>query len=194
MMTSGRSARRLLLPRRVQGPGILVADAFSRTAANLGVADTGQPWTERQGTWAADGASAYVSATAGDHQNVAEVDAGVADIVLRTAIAPFGGDAGVVFRLQDNANYWVLVLGPVDMRLYKRVSGAFSLIASHASGYSAGEEVKVVLAGSTIDCYRAGVLRISISDATHLAATRHGIRRYDAVDTTSRFGWFEVTG
>lgn len=84
-------------------------------------------------------------------------------------------DAGLVYRMVDDRNYWELI-GRPDFGtwvLRKVVDGETSQVAD--SGFSGGTRVEVVFVGGTTQLWVEGLLRSTIRDTTHAAASTFGV-------------------
>ena len=155
----------------------------------------GGSWTALQGTWGIASNTARLVTNDGDGQNVAVVDVGVADGVLAVTVPTVGGsyDIGLVFRVTDVTNYYLAWFRVGSgFRLYKRVAGALTVLASSGNSLSAGDVLSVEYAGSAIVIEQNGTAAISHSDSTYLTPTQVGLRSFADVDT--RFDDFTFTG
>lgn len=91
--------------------------------------------------------------------------------------------AGIVFRHQDDNNYYFLQLRRTDqeLRLFKKVAGSWSAIGqpvSFASSTQTWYTVAVVAQGSAIQVLVDGVVRLSESDQAH-GSGGIGLRTYN---------------
>lgn len=193
------------------GPGtpplsVLFYDTFTGTDGTLlsvHTPETGGPWVSSFGTWDIGGnKSRLFTNGGGDSCNVAQVDVGVADVVISTSweIGNVNGYFGNTFNYASMTDFWSWRYYPVtgDLWLYKRVSGTDSIVVS-VSGlttYSGGDLVSTVLAttGDTVTLSINGTQRINSTTAGRpgKTATRHGLFNFivqaGAADTLTIMG------
>lgn len=126
----------------------------------------------------------------------ATIDAGVADGVVSVALAPSASYGQYVFfRYSDSSNYWYAMLyggSFFGFRLYKRVSGSDSLVATGADLSGGVQTVQITLSGNAISATIAGGNLISTSDSFNSTATKHGFGG-DTFDSTA-FDDFQFDG
>lgn len=183
---------RLLLLGAGGGGGIsaVVSDSFNRAdAASLGSADTGQAWTAHVGTWGITSNRAS-NQSAAPSIETASVNAGIADGEVEVTLAVLGGVPGVVARLTDGSNFLVFLSTGTEVRLWKVVAGAFTLLGSFTVAVAAGDVLKVRLSGSDVRAYHNGVERIAVTETHNQAATRHGL--YADASNVARWEDFTV--
>ena len=186
-----------LLPR-IPLPGFF--DNFNRTAGQqLGfTSGENRPWklysNGAPSSWliTASGTADYAS---GGGINVAAVDAFANNGTLSVTLAAFSGSnrhAGPAFRVQDADNhYFVHQSDPAEgIKLYKRVNGAASLIASGTYLYNAGDVISVLLSDANITVQVNGTTKITASDTTFQGETQHGL--YANTDTPA-FEWDDIS-
>ncbi len=84
--------------------------------------------------------------------------------------------SGLLFRYQDDKNYWELVASPTygTWVLNRVVDGTSSRITT--TGFTGGRNAEVVLVGSTIQLWVEGLLRTTVRDPTLSEATTIGIK------------------
>lgn len=167
------------------------ADAFTRanSAATLGSTDgagTVDPiaWTALVGTWGISSNQAYCPTPPGSgNDGIARVELAQADVDLSITVTVRGTDAGITFRITDSTHYWAWQMGATGTaQLFKR-NGTFTQVGTNHTGGVDGDVLRVVVSGSSISCYRNGVLLETTTDAFNSTATKHGIQSFD---TTSR--------
>jgi hypothetical protein len=92
-------------------------------------------------------------------------------------------DAGLVYRMVDDRNYWELISRPDfgTWLLRKVVDGVATQVAD--SGFSGGTKVEVVFVGGTTQLWVDGLLRSTIRDTTHAAAETFGVVSPSGDDT-----------
>lgn len=158
--------------------------------------DTTPLWTKSSGTWsiAVDGSNVYAQtstnieavATAGD---VTWTDGAVSARVKIVSNGTGSTGAGVIFRHQDDNNYYFLQLREPDdqVRLWKKQSGSWTQLASVARTLSTGVfyTVDINLSGSLIEAYLDGETTpvISLTNAS-FSSGRLGLR---AANASARF-------
>lgn len=157
-----------------------ISDDFNRAdnATTLGSTSVGAvAWQALQGTWGIGTNRAHV--VTGDstspNAQVAVVPAGSPDGTVQATIAAVDG-SGVspflIFRASDRLNYlyWVVNTGAIR----QMVAGSGSLIGT-AAGVTAGDVVKVVLSGTSVECFKNGTSVGAFTVSTHSTNTKHGI-------------------
>ena len=166
-------------------PGDLVVwDHFTRATVTspMGNADSGHLWTPLSGTWGIDTNRAYSSSWVSSAIYATVVDSGLFNCTIDVKLANVAsnpGNYGLCFRATDNNNYWRWIADKFNSRLYlqKRVAGAFTTVAQvNGIAIANGHTLRVVLNGSSIDCYHNGALQASTSDAHNSSATKHGLQ------------------
>lgn len=176
-------------------------DSFNRanSTTNLGSTDGGtvSAWTQRVGTWGINGNAAYTSATtAGAHATIP----GSADFeeVSMKVTTWTSDEASIVFRWSDTNNYWFLG-GTVGgaLTLTKKVAGVNTTFTVGAIGPSwtlaVNDTIKARAHGSVIECFRNGVLMMTISDTFNSSATVVGMRVSTLVPRLDNFVWIRDT-
>lgn len=179
------------------GAKVIVSDAFNRAdnASSLGTADTGQAWTNAQGTWGINTNAAYV-ATPNASLNVASVDAGVADCSIQVTLAAnvISGGPSLAFRVSDSGNFLGVSYSAANvLHLFKFVLGSFSEITTGPGTRQDGQVIKVTVSGNSISVYENGVLVISASDSFNATVTKHGMGASGAESSATRWDNFLVT-
>ena len=158
-------------------------------AAVPGTASSGQAWTVSAGTVGVLANALYAPAAANSratiNSGIADGEFGLTSLALPAAAA----EVWLVFRYQDSTNYWRFgkhSTGSTNWRLQSVIAGStadlFSLTGKAAL---AGDRLKVVCNGNTIDCYLNGVLLGSASSSSFATATSFGIQ---TAATSPRFG------
>jgi hypothetical protein len=186
-----------LLPRI---PRLGFLDNFNRTAGQqLGfTSGENRPWklfsNGAPSSWIItdSGTADYVS---GGGINVAAVDAYANNGTLSVKLAAFSGTnrhAGPAFRVQDADNhYFVHQADPAEgIKLYKRVNGVASSIASGTYTYSAGDVLSVLLSDANITVQVNGTTKLTAVDTTFQGETRHGLY---ANNDTPAFEWDDIS-
>ncbi len=161
-------------------------DSFSRSdsTTNLGVTDgagTLDPltWTQNLGVWGISTNRAYSSAPV-SNVAVATVDLGVANVDL--SLTTVAGTSALVFRYTDNSNYWYWFTNPgANSALYRREAGTDNLVGFTGPS-AAGDVMRVVANGNSIQAYRNGTLQVSTTNSFNNTATKHGMRTVFAAD------------
>lgn len=162
---------------------LLISDAFTDAdSTNLTahtIAPTNVPstsWSAQIGTWAITSNKAR-AATVVSSQAVATVETGYSDIVIEGNLETNGGWVGLVFRYVDANNYCTVRITTALLRIYKRVGGSESQVASAGITYVAGARLVVRITGSTVTATYNGVTTLAgtISDAAFSGETTHGL-------------------
>jgi hypothetical protein len=149
----------------------------------------GSTWVPLSGTWAVVSNQFARTDPSGGNRVVVH-DSGSSDTTVEFDVALSGGDDGVVGRASDDNNYLLFQYGTGSTTLYRHQAGGFTSIGSGA-GVNTGDHVKLVMSGSTINCYKGSTLLIGpITETFNQTATKHGIR---ALNTTARFDNFAIT-
>jgi hypothetical protein len=175
-------------------PGVI--DTFHRanSAVTLGNADSGQAWDPRTGTWGRISNTAYSPVTGTGQpdgaKSIAVIDSTLADCTVQATLATFGGfayDAGIVFRYQDDNNFWILVSYDT-WKVFKVVAGSPTLVTYDGPAAANGQIPQVILSGNTITPSVSGVAVGSpITDSFCATATKHGL-----LTNTSTFSAFSA--
>lgn len=174
----------------------VVSDTFTRadSAATLGSAETGQAWTANAGTWGISSNKGYV-ATAGGANDIATVNAGVADCSVQVTITAGAiTGQGVILRLTDVNNYvYCFASDSTHLVIGTDVASSFNTLANQAYSWSSGDTLKVVLSGQSVSAYVNGALITSTTTSVNQSATKHGLLSTAAAAATSRWDNFLVT-
>jgi hypothetical protein len=183
----------------------MVADQFTGAngtnltahAPTLNVAQAAWTVHATQATTLQDG-QARSAQTDCPYQPVAYLNASTSDGIVSADWTPAasGPNSGVIFRVLNDYNYWFAGYGhqSTKLGLFKYVSGSAVLVAFVDPGPVQGRShyIEVRLAGSTIEVWWNGVLRLQTSDAYAQTATRHGLMWGGCADSTSTFDNFAV--
>ena len=97
------------------------------------------------------------------------------------------GDSGVVARVQDSNNYYLLAIrdnthqAADGLQVYKRVAGTFTSLGSATITWVRGDSHKIhfTLVASRLQVYFDNILQISIIDTTYAGSGRIGFRVND---------------
>lgn len=172
----------------------IVTDSFNRadTTLSLGTADTSQVWTNgATAVWIVTTNKARLSS--GPDQSHTYIESGISDSVTQVTVSTLGGDDGLLFRLQDDANFLMLQFDASNTRLYKRVASSFTQLGTSATTTASGDIWKVTANGTSITAAKNGTDIYSITDSTFQTETGHGLRTYvPSSSTTTRFDDFKV--
>ena len=133
------------------------------------------------------------------------IDAGVADGVMGVDWLPAASGTtsgypmgGLVFRMQDANNYWVVSNGFWNYRLalWRVANGQRTLIASRDPGDPVGRQhrIEVRMNGPSIEVWWDGERQLQQLDLAGIGATRHGLQWWPASDWQSAFDNFFVEG
>lgn len=141
--------------------------------------DGGGQWVALSGTWTINS-----NAVAGDGttaQANAVLESSLADVDVQVTVSGTIVDSGLVFRVTDNSNYYLVTFQPgtTELKLYKQVASSFTQLAIEtATTVTAGDVMKVRANGTALSVYRNGsiISALSITDSTYTTQTKHGIR------------------
>ncbi len=182
------------------GQRALFSDTFNAGTGSLDARDadidhdsSGLGWTQRVGDadWRIDTNTAELGVAGTNPSNNAShryvyVDVGASDFIFEVDVkydSNSNGRNGVMFRgsaeTGSGQNHWIYQLSDVgDEQLQDAVDGAFVIRDSAAHGAVNGTSYKltVIANGTTIRCYRDGVLKLSFTSAFNQTATRMGLR------------------
>jgi hypothetical protein len=155
-----------------------IAESFDGNPGSLdgrAVASNGDlTWKVISGDFQVDGGVVTAKVSSGD--SAVAVLSGISQISsLAMGFNTTAPNSGMVFRYQDDQNYWSLVASPKygTWLVDRVVDGKASRIGN--SGYSGGKNIEVVLVGGTIQVWVEGLLKNTIRDATLSDATGIGI-------------------
>ena len=162
----------------------LVFDSFNRSAASLGVADSGQTWTSLSGGFSTDGAEAVGSGSASTNA-VGLIDCGQSDYQITVKITNYvaTGGTGLVFGYVDADTYYYTR----DTRVFRVTGGSGAGVgAVFSETFVSGDTIRVIKtandfevqrdAGSTGSFVTVATSSGFTADAPTLAATVVGIR------------------
>lgn len=151
----------------------------------------GGGWYEPEGTWEIQ---SNVAATPyGNPRELLLIDMGNSDGIMEgnVLIGTAGNNdrAGIVFRAKDDDNHWSLELKdetlPEDryLELWLREGAVDTLIDYVQFGFDRTKwyTLKAVFNGADIDCYVDGVLKLSVTNSTHINETKVGFIAYHCV-------------
>lgn len=80
-------------------------------------------------------------------------------------------ETAIIFRYSSAGNYYHA--GPTQLWIVQ--SGAFTLVGTYSTAFSAGDRMTVELNGSAITIFRNGVSVLTATNSTFSTATQHGI-------------------
>ena len=181
-----------LIASRDVGNASLVSDTFTDvngTSLDLHTpnASPGTAWVEYSGTWEIQGNEVTQTGGAAVHR-VAAIDAGASDVdVTVTFVTIVGADAGLVVRVTDDNNHYMLQILATTFAFYKKEAGAFTLLASASATIANGDVVMVRASGNNLAAFQNEVERVTAVDATFPTQTRHGIRQYSGANSMDSF-------
>jgi hypothetical protein len=167
------------------------SDDFNRTGSpNLHgstPSDGGSAWVEEV-TGAiktdTDGVSGRVIAYRLDAPRAAWLESSVTDHEVSGKPITALDDVGVIGRVQDASNYYLLRVagGGNPVELYKQVATAYTLLDTGTTGVVSGDTLKISCNGSTIKGYVNGVEEVSVTDSSLTTGTKVGIRIRGYID------------
>lgn len=181
--------------RMAKKSGFPITDSFNRTdsSTTLGSTDGGTilAWTPLTGTWGINTNRAYCATSGSGDQDTAVVESGVADATVQVTVT-VAGDGGICFRATDTNNYFVIGNDPPTSKLYKRVAGTFTAIATGGTQFVNGDVMKITFSGTSITVYLNGTSVLTATSTHNQTATKHGLRLYGATSTSMRFDNFSI--
>ena len=201
----------LLSGRQAAGDAFQFQDTFTDTNGTNIESHTPdvQPstgWSTQSGTFAISSTNS-LQCTAVSSQvgyTVIDMSAASGTLDVNVAVGPVsssGNNMGLVFRWSDTSNYWLFrwvvnAAGTVDgFYLTKYASGTPTTPDSDTTltDFSAGENLSVVLDGSSIECYRDEELVLSTTDSHNSTATEHGIFVASTSTLYNQWRWDDLT-
>lgn len=129
-------------------------------------------YADTAGTWAISGGE--LVATGGGHTVFIRNGTSYTDVAIEADIN-YIYDGGLVLRFIDNSNYYLAVLGDdsgsaptQNVRIYKRVSGAFTQLGSSVDivwTRGVSKTVRFQAVGTTLQVFVDGVSQLSVTDS-----------------------------
>ena len=149
-----------------------LADSFDRadSAALLGIADVGGAWNMMSGTWGIQGNRAYlVTAADGTEGHAVLTSAYLADGYVEAdfSLSAVQAVTGLLFRALDSNNLLMVEIAKVGatdhLRLYKRVAGTWTTLATATGVLTLGatHKVRVEFYGGQVYVFLDGTQRIA---------------------------------
>lgn len=159
---------------------IYAQDSFNRPddPLQLGTADLGGIWQQNPGSFGILANRAYPATNVST--DIATLDPGVTDIKeTLTIVTGVTGYIGLIARCTDVNNHYLGIVSTTDpavrMQIYKRVGGAFTLLATSAHLVADGDKFSFSTVGNDLKLYHNGALVASATDGSHPAATKVGL-------------------
>jgi hypothetical protein len=196
----------LRIPNTLWLPSPLASDGFSVSgttdgkghaegvAGGIGEGGGGLAWQSGGSTWSVSGGKAVNTAPSGISQQVETVSASTADMLATVSIAAVsaGEKVGLVTNLDSVSNPQNYILSYHDgtnVKLDKVVAGSATGVISAETAFSANAELRVIKDGTTYRLYYNDTLigTATISDASIISNTRHGLFSTDASNTLDNF-------
>lgn len=166
----------------------LPEDDFNRAddATTLNTSSSGHAWIAWRGTWGVNANQGYM-ATNGNGQNYAVINAGVADLTIECVFPTAVNGVGLSFRGTDESNVfiWYRVNSSL-INCYKRESGGYTEIFTLSETLGNGDSLKVALSGNSIELYRNGTLKTTLTESFNNTAPNHGLYK-EGSSTTGRW-------
>jgi hypothetical protein len=181
-----------LVPVILNAP--IVADGFNRAdnASSMGNTNTGQAWQTLAGTFGIQSNQAYLAVGVAGNISLAYVNSGIANCTIEATFVIINQGVALVARVTDLLNYLSLEydVASTSIRIYTRILGVYTLLASFTNALLAGDVVRFEVNGSSLRGYVNGVLKISTTSTFNQTVTNHGIRPVDTVP--SKYDNFKV--
>jgi hypothetical protein len=201
-----RHARRRVCTAPAGGTTTYLLDHFTDangTQLTSHTMDTGPGWTQYEGTAAnctiisnqadlPDNPDTLASDAGGGHSDVTES----VKAIVQGGNVGNGDQFGLVGRLTDANNYWLLMLdGNGNWVIYEKSGGSFTSRASTTLTVSSGTfTLQGVYSGATITATVNGAHSINYSSATsNQTATKFGLRSVNSSGAHEKFDDFQVT-
>lgn len=191
----------------------LVSDTFtdtngtSLTAHTPDVDTVGGGWSlatatgSGSGTFTIENNKLEATRTSSTYFPIGTIDVGQADVTIDVNLTfetdDFGFD-GIVFRYQDQSNFWFATREATsgDFRILEKNAGVNTERASIAAGISAGtnHDMQVVLSGTSITATIDGGNEITFSSSFLETETTHGLIGVDRADPSvgTKFDNFQI--
>jgi len=197
----------LRIPTTLWLPSPLASDGFGTAgvtdglghaegvATGIGSGGGGLAWQSGGTTWSVSGGKAVNTAPSGIAQQVTTISSSTADILATVSIATVsaGQKAGLVTNLDSVSNPQNYILSYHDgtnVKLDKVVAGSATGVISAETAFSANAELRVIKDGTAYRVYYNDELvgtSQTISDASIINNTRHGLFSTDAANTLDNF-------
>lgn len=166
----------------VTGPGII--ETFNDgDPTGLGETDNGRNWGELVGQWdIVDGTARLVRDP--EVRSIAAVDSGTINGTMLTTFVHARAGSGIIFRLVDARNYWMLVAVPnaATWNLRKVVDGIATDVTNLGLASSNdGVTISVTFDGDMITLGLNGEEKATVTDNTHQGATAVGLTAIGAL-------------
>lgn len=167
----------------------VVSDDFNRSNRNLNgdTADSGQTWSGLAGT---PQIVSNQGAGAASGNDIATIDAGIADCEVYMTVTTKNGDEGVIGRASNVSNLFLAQATATAINLLRRTSGSYTSLGTHATAIANNDVLKLKMNGSSLEVLLNGVSKVTATDTQNQTNTRHGFRLDGS--TTSRIDTFRV--
>ncbi|MGH2621607.1 MAG: hypothetical protein ACRDHG_13730 [Anaerolineales bacterium] len=183
------------------GPVYLLRDSFSGPDGQLLTAhnaEVGGPWTVRAGTPLLDDYRLKDTAPGGDArytQQSGRAD-GSLSVTLRSSLVDGSTGLGIFCReAGDQSGILCQLEGGVTLKFYRRsAAGGYTQVGVVGFTMVANVDyrMRLEMLGSGLHAYIDDVLKLSVTEATNQAATRHGLRNSNTA--ANRFDTWEMPG
>jgi hypothetical protein len=166
---------------------------------DLHLMNNGAGWTEYgTGQWRLYDGFAKISVQRG--QDVIAADAGKGMVTLtcdmRTPEKDVKGlDAGLVVRMVDNDNYWLVALYEKEIQVYKKAGGAYASMITVPFAFRPQRSypIKVVVADDFLTVFVSGEQQARVKLDAFIDATKFGLRDNSAANRQPSWSNFQVT-
>ncbi len=160
--------------------------------------DNGPGWTAYgTGEWRLYESLAKISVPRG--QDVIAADAGKATVTLTCDLHTpekdvKGLDAGLVVRLVDNDNYWLVALYQNQIQVYKKAAGAFASLTTVPFAFQPKTTypIKVIVADDLLTLFVGGKQQAQVKMDAFQNAAKFGLRDNSAPNRQPSWGNFQV--
>lgn len=151
----------------------LVSDSFNRAnSASLGNADSGQTWTQLQGTH--EIVSNRARHTSAVDSDAAVIDCGATHVIVTAKV--YGTQAGLIARCSDINNFYLVFSNNATTAMFKRVAGTYTQLGANVSAPADGDTFGISCILDQIVMLKNGVAAVTVTDSALTAGTKVGIR------------------
>ncbi len=159
------------------------------TDINGAALEVGSTWTSIDGTQDVESHKA-VSLTGVDASRmVTEVGSATVTVTGIVTIVANGSDNGIILRVTDASNFWLVNVEPTEVAIYKIVAGSFTKLDSKVFAAVTGTPytIAATFAGNVITATVNGANSMTATDAFNNTATKHGFRLSSPTNTGTSF-------
>jgi hypothetical protein len=165
---------------------------------DLHLMNNGAGWKEYgTGEWRLYDGFAKISVQRGQDVIAADAGKGTATLTcdMRTPEKDVKGlDAGLVVRMVDNDNYWLVALYEKEIQVYKKAGGAYASVITVPFGFRPKRSYPIkVVAADDLTVFVSGKQQARVKMDALLDATKFGLRDNSAPNRQPSWSSFQVT-